>query len=67
MKSDIEIARSISMKKITEIAAETGIPEECIEQYGHRMAKAPETLIDEAAVKKSRLIPRQASARPPCP
>lgn len=56
MKSDIEIARSISMKKITEIAAETGIPEECIEQYGHYMAKVPETLIDETAAKKSRLI-----------
>lgn len=56
MKSDIEIARSISMKKITEIAAETGIPEDCIEQYGHYMAKVPETLADESAMKKSRLI-----------
>ena len=56
MKSDIEIARSVKMRRITDVAAEVGIPEEAVEQYGHYMAKVPETLIDENKVKKSKLI-----------
>ncbi len=56
MKSDIEIARSAKMRKITEIAAELGIGNEDVEQYGHYMAKVPSTLIDEEKVKKSKLI-----------
>ena len=52
MKSDIEIARSIRMKKITEIAAGIGIPEDSIEQYGHYMAKVPETLSDPEKRRK---------------
>lgn len=56
MKSDIEIARSIRMKRITEIAEEIGIPQEELEPYGHYMAKVPQTLIDEDKVRKSRLI-----------
>ena len=56
MKSDIEIARSIAMKKIAGIAAETGIPEDLIEPYGHFMAKVPETLADESRIRKSKLI-----------
>lgn len=56
MKSDIEIARSIKLKKITEIAAETGIPEEKIEPYGHHMAKVPGYLADENMMKGHKLI-----------
>ena len=56
MKSDIEIARSVKMRRITDVATEVGIPEEAVEQYGHYMAKVPETLIDENKVKKSKLI-----------
>ena len=56
MKSDIEIARSVRMRKITEIAAELGIGNEDVEQYGHYMAKVPATLIDEEKVRKSKLI-----------
>ena len=56
MKADIEIAKSIRMKKITGIAAGIGIPEEKIEQYGHYMAKIPVELTDEEKVKNSRLI-----------
>ena len=56
MKSDIEIARGVKMRKITEIAAELGIGNEDVEQYGHYMAKVPSTLIDEEKVKKSKLI-----------
>ena len=56
MKTDIEIARSVQMRKITEIAQSLGIPEESIEQYGHYMAKVPLTLIDEEKMAKSKLI-----------
>lgn len=56
MKSDIEIARSIRMKKITEVAEETGIPQDMLEQYGHYMAKVPESLMDEEKIGMHRLI-----------
>ena len=50
MKTDIEIARSVKMRKITEIADSIGIPADEIEQYGHYMAKVPSSLIDEQKV-----------------
>ena len=56
MKSDIVIARSFRMKKITEVAEETGIPQDMLEQYGHYMAKVPESLMDEEKIGKHRLI-----------
>jgi len=39
MPSDIEIAQQARMKKITEIAASLGLPEDIVEQYGHYKAK----------------------------
>ncbi len=56
MKTDIEIARSVKMRKITDIAESIGIPVEEIEQYGHYMAKVPSSLIEEQKVAKSKLI-----------
>ena len=56
MKTDIEIARSVEMRKITDIAESIGINKEDIEQYGHYMAKVPVSLIDETKAKKSKLI-----------
>ena len=56
MKTDIEIARSVKMRKITEIAESVGINKDEIEQYGHYMAKVPPTLIDEEKVAKSKLV-----------
>lgn len=56
MKADIEIARSIRMKRITGVAAGIGIPEDGIEQYGHYMAKIPVELINEEKIMKSNLI-----------
>ena len=56
MKSDIEIARSISLKPIAEIADSLGIPAEALEPYGKNMAKVPLDLIDDEKVKKSKLI-----------
>ena len=56
MKTDIEIARSVKMRRITEIADSVGIPEEKVAQYGHYMAKVPLSLIDEKKMEKSKLI-----------
>ena len=56
MKTDIEIARSVEMRKITDIAESIGINKEDIEQYGHYMAKVPVSLIDKTKAKKSKLV-----------
>ena len=46
MKSDIEIARSIELTKIKQVARNYDIPVEEISNYGRYIAKVPETLID---------------------
>ena len=51
MLSDIEIAQQAHMKKITEIAASLGIPDEEIEPYGHYKAKLSEKLFADTADK----------------
>ena len=56
MKTDIEIARSVKMRRITEIAESIGIPEEKIDLYGSYMAKVSRSLIDEEKIAKSKLI-----------
>ena len=56
MKSDIEIARSIQMRPIGDIAKEAGIPVEKIEPYGHYMAKLPENLKDAGKASGHKLI-----------
>lgn len=56
MKSDIEIARSIELEKIKQIAKDTGIPSEEIHNYGRFIAKVPENLVDDEKVKQSNLI-----------
>ena len=56
MKSDIEIARSIELTKIKQIARETGIPVEHISNYGRYIAKVDENQIDEEKVQKNNLI-----------
>ncbi len=56
MKSDIEIARETSLKRIEEIAAGIGVPVEDVENYGKYIAKLPISLIDEEKIKNSNLI-----------
>lgn len=56
MKSDIEIARSIELTKIKQVARDYDIPVDEISNYGRYIAKVPETLIDEEKVKQSNLI-----------
>ena len=56
MKTDIEIARETSLKKIEDIANNIGIPSDEINNYGKYIAKLPLSLIDEEKIKKSNLI-----------
>ena len=56
MKSDIEIARSIELKKIKQVAESIGIPRDEVENYGRYIAKISEHLIDEEKIKQSNLI-----------
>ncbi|MBR4155720.1 MAG: formate--tetrahydrofolate ligase [Bacteroidales bacterium] len=56
MKSDIEIARETSLKRIEDIASSIGVPTDEINNYGKYIAKLPLSLIDEEKIKKSNLI-----------
>lgn len=56
MKSDIEIAQSVEMQPITEIAKVVGIDEKYIEQYGRYKAKIDYALLNESERKNGKLI-----------
>ena len=56
MKSDIEIAQSVEMQPITEIAKVAGIDEKYIEQYGRYKAKIDYALLNESERKNGKLI-----------
>ena len=54
--SDIEIAQATPMKPITEIAAEAGIDDKYLEQYGRYKAKIDYALLNESPRKDGKLI-----------
>lgn len=56
MKSDIEIARSVAMDRIENVAKRAGIDSDKLDNYGKYIAKLPLSLIDEDKVKRSKLI-----------
>ncbi len=56
MKTDIEIARSIKLKNIVEIADKIGISNDDLHNYGKYIAKVPVGLIDDSKVAESNLI-----------
>ena len=56
MKTDIEIAQSVEMKPITEIAATAGISDEYLEQYGKYKAKVDLSLLEKSDKKDGKLI-----------
>jgi formate--tetrahydrofolate ligase len=56
MKSDIEIARSATLKKIAAIAHDINIDNEQLVPYGAYMAKLPLELIDNDKLKNNKLI-----------
>lgn len=47
MKTDIEIARSITLRPIDQIATELGIDTEALEPYGRHIAKVPLSLLEQ--------------------
>lgn len=51
MLSDIEIAQSANMKKISQIASEIGVGEEYLEPYGHYKAKLSESLYSKLSLE----------------
>ena len=56
MKTDIEIAQSVQMKPITEIAKVAKIPEDAIEQYGKYKAKIDISRLDLQNRRDGKLI-----------
>ena len=56
MKTDIEIAQSVQMKHINEIAASAGIDQKYVEQYGNYKAKIDLSLLKENSNKDGKLI-----------
>lgn len=56
MKTDIEIARSVELKKIKELACSFGMDKERVTHYGRHMAKVDVSQIDEEKVKNGNLI-----------
>ena len=56
MKTDIEIAQSVKMKPITEIAEIAGVPEEYLELYGRYKAKIDLNLLKDTNRADGKLI-----------
>ncbi len=56
MMTDIEIAQSVKMKPITEIAETAGIDSRYLEQYGNYKAKVDLSLLKESDRKEGKLI-----------
>ena len=55
-KSDIEIAQSVEMKPITEIAKTAGVDDKYLEQYGKYKAKIDLSILDEKEHKDGKLV-----------
>ena len=55
-KSDIQIAQSVEMKPITEIAKTAGVDDKYLEQYGKYKAKIDLSILDEKEHKDGKLI-----------
>ena len=56
MKSDIQIAKTIKLKPIQQIAKILNVKESDLELYGKYKAKLPLSLIKKSKVNKSKLI-----------
>lgn len=56
MKTDIEIARSVEMKPVVQVAEQLGIDPDDLELYGKYKAKVPLSYIDRERTHRSKLI-----------
>ena len=56
MLTDIEIAQSVKLRHISEIAQKAGIPEEYLELYGRNKAKIDLSLLKNSSRENGKLI-----------
>ncbi len=56
MKTDIEIAQSVQMRHIKEIAETAGVADKYLEQYGNYKAKVDLSLLKESDKKEGKLV-----------
>lgn len=56
MPSDIEIARQVTLKPVTEIGQQLGLEADLLQQYGQFKAKLPLDLIDDQKVENCNLV-----------
>jgi formate--tetrahydrofolate ligase len=56
MKTDLEIARSVTLRPITDVAADMGIPSDLVEQRGHGLAKIPLDAIDRMGEPRAKYV-----------
>jgi formate--tetrahydrofolate ligase len=56
MQTDIEIARSVTLKHIRDIASRLNLSEDQLELYGKHKAKLPLELIDHERLKRNKLV-----------
>ncbi len=56
MPTDIEIARTIKLQHVKDIAAKLGVAEDDLSLYGKYKAKLPLKLIDLEKAKKNKLV-----------
>lgn len=56
MLTDIEIARSVKLRNIADVAVEMGIAPDQLETYGHYMAKVPVKYIDKGKMSRHHLV-----------
>ena len=56
MLTDIEIARSVKLRNIADVAGEKGIAPDQLETYGHYMAKVPVKYIDKGKMSRHHLV-----------
>jgi formate--tetrahydrofolate ligase len=65
MKSDIEIARSIDLRPIADVAADLGLPPAALESYGIRMAKVRHSVLDDRGAEGRLVLVTGVSPTPP--
>lgn len=56
MKTDLEIARAVDLRPITDVARDMGVPPNSIEQRGHGLAKISLEAIDEMGAPRAKYI-----------
>jgi formate--tetrahydrofolate ligase len=56
MKTDLEIARSVELRPVTDIAADMGIPTGMVEPRGRGIAKVPLAALDEMGPPRAKYV-----------